>query len=319
MSGRRLLVIAAALGLAATLSLPPGAAGAPASPAHAGAHGRFPTTLALPDGFQPEGIAIGALPYAYLGSLSDGAIYRANLVTGRGETLSPGPGTQSVGLALDRRGRLFVAGGAASDARVVSVASGAVLASYQLAGEGSFVNDVALTPDAAWFTDSFQPVLYRLPLGRHGALPPAGAPVTVPLTGDFVQGEGFNANGISTTPDGTGLLVAQSNTGQLFRVDPASGVASRVDLGDEALPGADGLLRRGRLLYVVHSAQVAVVRLDRTGTSGTVLTRVTDPRFETPTTVAAFGGRLYLPDARFTTEPTPTTAYAVWAIPVPRP
>jgi len=33
-----------------------------------------------------------------------------------------------------------------------------------------------------------------------------------------------------------------------------------------------------------------------------------------PTTVAAFRDRLYLPNARFTTPPTPTTPYSVVAI-----
>ena len=59
----------------------------------------------LPVGFQPEGIAIGKGPYAYLGSLADGDIYRANLRTGKGRVISQGPGTPSVGLKLDRRGR----------------------------------------------------------------------------------------------------------------------------------------------------------------------------------------------------------------------
>jgi sugar lactone lactonase YvrE len=314
MNRRHFVPATAVLGLALALSAPATAAATPTTSSTV-----FPTTIALPDGFQPEGIAIGALPYAYVGSLTDGSIYRANLVTGRGKVISPGPGTQSVGLDLDRRGRLFVAGGGAGDARVISAATGRVLASYQLSATAqTFVNDVIVTPAAAWFTDSFNPVLYRVALGRHGALPDADRIETVPLAGDYQQGEGFSGNGISRTPDGTGLLLAQSDTGLLFRVDPATGVATTVDLGGETLPGPDGLLLRGRLLYVVGGGQVTVVRLSRTGTSGTIAAEATDPRFETPTTAASFGGRLYIPDARFTTEPTPDTAYQVVAIPIPR-
>jgi hypothetical protein len=44
---------------------------------------------------------------------------------------------------------------------------------------------------------------------------------------------------------------------------------------------------------------------------------VTDPRFDVPTTVATFANRLYLPNARFTTTPTPTTEYQVVANPKP--
>ncbi|WP_245662732.1 hypothetical protein [Nocardia vermiculata] len=129
----------------------------------------FPASVALPAGFRPEGIAIGSDPTAYLGSQTDGSIYRANLITGRGALLSRGPGTPAMGLAVDDRGRLFVAGGAAGDARVVDTRTGVVLASYQLGtSPDALVNDVILTPEGAWFTDSHTPVLYYLPFGGAG-------------------------------------------------------------------------------------------------------------------------------------------------------
>ena len=319
MSIHRIRFAVPSLLVAAALSVPAGATGAaaPNRGPGAGRGGAFPTTIALPDGFAPEGIAIGNRPLAWFGSLVDGSIYRANLATGRGRIVSEGPGTPSVGLKIDRRNRLFVAGGDAGDARVVHASSGEVLASYQLATGSSFVNDVVLTPDAAWFTDSFNPVLYKLPLGRHARLPDQGDLVTLPLTGDLVFQDGFNVNGIERTPDGTGLLVVQTNTGLLFRVDPVTGTTTTVDLGGALLPAGDGILLSGSRLYVVQNQlnQVAVVDLDRTGTSGTVGTPITDPRFDTPTTVAEFRGRLYLPNARFTTEPTPTTPYTAVAVP----
>jgi sugar lactone lactonase YvrE len=271
----------------------------------------FPTTIALPDGFQPEGIAIGPGPVAYLGSLADGSIYRADLTTGRGKIVSKGPGTPSVGLKTDARGRLFVSGGGAGDARVVDTRTGKILRSYQLASGAAFVNDVVLTPTAAWFTDSLNPVLYKLPL-RHGKLP-ARAEV-VPITGDLVYQQGFNVNGITRTPDGKGLLVVQSNTGGLFRVS-TSGVSRVVELA-EPLANGDGMLLRGRTLYVVRNQANAVVelRLNRSATSARQVQVVTDERFDVPTTVGAFAGRLYLPNARFNTEPGPTVPYQVVAI-----
>jgi sugar lactone lactonase YvrE len=269
----------------------------------------FPATIPLPDGFQPEGIAIGPGPVAYLGSLADGSIYRVDLVTGRGRVLSAGPGTPSVGMKTDARGRLFVAGGAAGNARVVDTRSGRVLASYQLASGAAFVNDVVLTPTAAWFTDSLNPVLYRLPLA--GGRLPARAEV-VPLTGDLVYQEGFNVNGISRTPDGRGLLVVQSNTGSLFRVE-RDGVTHRVAV-PITLTNGDGLLLRGRTLYVVQNRLNTVTALRLRGDSTTVVDRITDPRFDVPTTVGYLAGRLYLPNARFGTPPEPTTEYQVVAV-----
>lgn len=288
---------------------------APAAAAPQGtAADTFPDRIELPDGFLPEGIAINAWPYAWFGSRADGDIYQANLRTGRGQVISQGPGTPSVGLKADLRGRLFVAGGNAGDGRVVSARTGETLASYQFTTEPSFVNDVVLTRHAAWFTDSMRAELYRLPLGRHGALP--DQPETVPLSGDWQQTEGFNANGIAATPDGRALLVVQSSTGLLFRVDPATGEATEVDLGGTLLTNGDGLLVVGKTLYAVQNQlnQVAEIRLDRAGSAGTLVATHTSPDFDVPTTVAAFGPWLYLPNARFNTPPEPDTPYWVTRI-----
>jgi sugar lactone lactonase YvrE len=288
-----------------------------AVPAEAAPTGSWPTTITLPSGFQPEGIAIGGKPYAYFGSRLDGDIYRVDLRTGAGATVSQGPGTPSLGLKIDD-GRLFVAGGSGGDARVIDLRTGAVLRSYQLrpAADGPFINDVIVTGDAAWFTDSRSLTLFKLPFGRHGALPAQA--VAVPLTGDIELQDGINANGISTTPDGRGLIIVQSGTGFLFRVS-ASGVTSRVDVGDTVLTNGDGLWLRGRSLYVVQNRlnQIAEIRLNRSGTAGTLASVTTDPRFDVPTTIAEYRKRLYLPNARFTTPPTPETTYNAVAVPVP--
>jgi len=84
---RRVGVPLLATVLAATLVAPGAAA------THA-----FPATIALPNGFQPEGIAIGPGPVAYLGSLADGSIYRADLVTGK---QSPEPAGSHIVLEPD--------------------------------------------------------------------------------------------------------------------------------------------------------------------------------------------------------------------------
>lgn len=305
-------VLAALVGAVALVGV--GVAPAPASPAR-----DRPTTYALPDGFQPEGIATDRR-YAYLGSRADGSIYRIKLSSGRGARLADGPGTPSLGLKVDRRHRLFVAGGTGGDARVVDTRTGRLLASYQLASGTSFVNDVVLTRNAAYFTDSANPVLYRLPLGRKGKLPSAAQVQRIPLTGDLVYGPGNNANGIETTPDGRALLVVQSNTGGLFRVAPRSGRTTAVDLGGESLPNGDGLLREGRTLFAVQNRDntIAKLSLSRDGRVGRVERRLSDSRFDVPTTIARDGNRLLLPNARFTTPPTPTTTYDVVALRQPR-
>jgi sugar lactone lactonase YvrE len=298
MFGRRTL-LTAALTLPAAATLAPAVASADPNV--------LPTTLNLPNGFQPEGIAISGR-FAYFGSLADGRILRVNLIDGSSKVISPAVGTPSVGLKSDGR-RLFVSGGPTGDARVIDQRSGALLAHFQFASAPTFINDVILTDRAAWFTDSQKANLYGVPLhGGHDF-------VTLPLSGDFVLQPGFNANGIERTPDHRALLIVQSNTATVFRVDPRTGVARKVDLDEPATAG-DGLLVQGRTLFVVQNQlnRIAVFRLNAEGTTGRIVTHLTDPRLDIPTTIAPFADRLYLPNARFTTPPTPTTPYTANAI-----
>jgi sugar lactone lactonase YvrE len=310
MSGRIVARTLSAAALGALLIV----SGAPAALASAQAPpGQAEDVISLPDGFQPEGIAIGPRGTGYVGSLADGDIYVFDVRTGEEIRTLEGPGTPSVGLKIDSRGRLFIAGGPTGEARVVDASTGDLLQSYTLTSEPSFVNDVVLTHRAAWFTDSSQAQLYKLPFGPGGRLPEPDAVQTVPLSGDWVQQPGFNANGIAETPNHQALLVIQSSTGLLFRVDPETGVATVVDLGSLVLTNGDGLLVVGRTLYVVQnlSNTVAVIHLNSAGTSGELVDQLTDSDFQVPTTIAKYGRSLYLPNARFDTPPAPDTRYSV--------
>ena len=276
----------------------------------------FPDRIELPNGFQPEGIAIGPRATAYLGSLANGDIYAVNLRTGNGSVISKGPGSPSVGLKIDNRGHLFVAGGPSGTGRVIDVRTGNIIQTYQFTAAPTFVNDVVLTRTVAWFTDSQRAQLYGVPRGAGGAPGDPAEVITLPLTGDWVQRPGFNANGIAQTPNRRALLVVNSTTGSLFRVDPDTGEATKVDLGTTLLTNGDGLLVRGLTLYVVQNQlnQVAVIKLNAAGTSGQLVNTLTSDDFDFPTTVAAHGNSLYLPNARFTTPPTPDTPYWITRI-----
>src|SRR6476660_3043547 len=93
----------------------------------------FPDVISLPNGFQPEGIAIGRGTTFYVGSIPTGAVYRGDLRTGEGAVLVAGaPGRAAIGVAVDQRDRLFVAGGPTGKAFVYAP-DGSLLGSYQLA------------------------------------------------------------------------------------------------------------------------------------------------------------------------------------------
>jgi sugar lactone lactonase YvrE len=290
--------------LALTLALPASAAPPP------------PDRIPLPTGFQPEGIALGGRHF-WVGSLPTGALLRADARTGEGSVVVQGvEGRSAVGLSV-HRGKVFVAGGATGEAYVYSARTGEEIAAYTLTDAPTFVNDVVATDRAAWFTDSFNPVLYRVPLSPRGRPGGQGDVETVPLQGVRYR-EGFNVNGIEATPDGRRLIIVQSNTGLLFTVRP-TGRAHRIDLGGRRVPNGDGLLLDGTTLFVVQNFdnRIAVVELERGLGSGEVVRRIGHETFDIPTTVAEKDGFLYVVNARFTTPPTPTTRYWVTVLPKP--
>jgi sugar lactone lactonase YvrE len=284
---------------------------------------RYPSEIPMPDGSGPEYIAIGDGPFAYVSSLKTGAIFLVDLEHGTHEIFVPSVAPTAVGMGLDPHGRLYVCGGVDGSLSVIDTADRSILKRYQLGGEQSFTNELIVTPEAIWVTDSFAPVLYKLPFGERGDLPSEDDVVRLPLGGDLVYQQGetfaecFNSNGIARTPDRTAILIVQTNTGKLFRIDPATGHATLVDLGGEDVMWGDGLVLEDRTLYVVQNLanSVSVIELDAAGTAGKIVGRRTDPRFDTPTAMARFGDRFYLSNARFTTPDAETAEFRIITIP----
>ena len=176
-------------------------------------------TIALPDEFRPEGIAAGHKDAFYVGSIPQGSVYRGSFRTGEGEVLvPPHEGRNHTGLKVDtKHDLLFVSGGASKGIYVYDSETGEDVASFPLPDAG-FVNDVVLTRKAAYFTDSQVQQLYRVKIGKRGQV---HEPERIAITCDLVYETGFNANGIEWT--GRRLIVVQSNTGELFSVNPESG------------------------------------------------------------------------------------------------
>lgn len=191
-----------------------------------------------------------------------------------------------------------------------------MLQTYTLNRNKTFVNDAVLSGNNVYFTNSNRSVFYRLALGENGALPKKNSGVTEPpLTGAFTLAPdlmALNANGIAAAENGT-LIIVKSVTGQLFTVNPETGEAAEIDLGDANVTNGDGLLLDGTMLYVVQNRdnKIAVVELSADLTSGTITNTLTNPAFDVPTTLADVDGTLYAVNARFTTDPTPDTEYTV--------
>ena len=295
---RRLLRAAVGLVLAAVITAPTLA-------------GSLPNRLPLPNGFAPEGIAVGRHGMFYTGSLSGAGIWRGDLRTGKGALIVEGGGP-FVGMKVDGRNRLWVAGGPAGNGYVFNAATGRLKAMFAFASAPTFINDVVVTRRAAYFTDSSQPAIYRVAIGPRGGI---GAVTTIQLDADdigFVPGA-FNLNGIESAMGGRFLLSVNSTSGELYRVNPRNGNARTIDLGGASVSAGDGLLKVRRTLYVVRNELnlVAVVRLRPGLLAGRTVNELTARRLDFPTTAALFAGSLYLANARFSTPVTPDTQYWV--------
>jgi hypothetical protein len=302
----RRLSVSVALTLALALAVSAGAAAA-----------NFPARIDLPDGWQPEGITAGTGTTVYVGSLADGSIWAGDVRTGLGSVLVEGsPGQVAVGLDYESGfDRLWVAGGPTGEVRVYHAGSGEHLETYTFPGP-RFLNDLVVSGGAVYVTDSAAPELGVIPLGAAGSLPAPSAATTLPLSGEFTFiPNDFNANGIVATRGW--LVVVMSAAGELLRVDPATGEALVMDLGGATAASGDGLELRGSRLYVVRNFlnEVAVFRLGSGLMSARLEGTLTSAGLDIPTTAAFSAGRLWAVNARFTTPPTPDTAYWITRLP----
>jgi len=266
----------------------------------------FPETIPVPAGSNPEGIATGKGTTFYVGSRANGSVYSGSLRTGEGSILVPAQaGRQAYGLKA-RGGRLYVAGGPTGSVYVYDARTGANVDTDQLfvAPQTGFINDVTVTREAAYYTDSLNAVIYVYDRAT-------GATSTLTLGGDYTHVVGqFNANGIAATPNGKRLIIVQSITGNLYTVNPKTGAADLIEA--PPMTNGDGILLRGKRLYVVRNRlnQVAVLRVRNHFTRATQTATLTDEDFDIPTTIARHGKRLYVINARFGQE-SPTTTYDV--------
>jgi Cu-Zn family superoxide dismutase len=282
----------------------------------------------------PAGVAYQATTGDfYVGSATDGTIARGNVERGAAAVFLPGsPGRVALGLAVDDRGRLFVAGGQTGAVAVYDTATGARLAELSDGlAPNTYLNGVAVAPNGdVYVTDSFNPILWRWPAAAipNGNATPAATPIASGALERFLDlssppfafGPGYNAAGIVATPDGRFLLVVQSNTGYLYRVDIVSRTTTRIDLGNEALIGGGGLALDGHRLFAVAGGAIAVVELDGDFATGRVIDRFTDPTFSSPTSIARHDGCLLVVNSQFASlQGQPSLPFTVSSVAIPAP
>ena len=263
--------------------------------------------IVLPGAISAEGIAAGQGSTFYAGDLFAGDIFRGDVRRGTADLFIDAPaGRQATGMIVDPAHRLLiVTGGLTGQAYVYDLDTGDTLATYQFGAAGaSLINDVTLTKDGAWFTDTFRPQLYFVPISPAGALGPSE---TLTLTGPAADVSGqFNLNGIRATPNGKTLIVAHTANGALYTVDPENGASQAI--AGVSVPNVDGILFEAGHLWAVQNFnnQISQVRLSPNLASGVVEQIITSELFQIPSTAARFGNRLAVVNAKFDTGFPPT-------------
>lgn len=278
----------------------------------------WPDLILIPAGMQPEGIEIGNDTDFFVGANSwtgdlthAGAIYKGNFLTGEGQIIVPPTGKPLAGLSYDARtDYLYVATGYApggfagpfleQGVAVYAATSGRFLHEL-IFGDGIVTNDVLVTENAVYCTDSISTTLYKIALEDNGRIF-STVPEKIEMTG-FEMVDGFNANGLVGDFDGKELVIINISSGVLYLVDTETGVASAVDVqGEEQLfPNGDGLYMDGRTLYIMQNfaQKIAVVQLSEDLTQGTFVKNLVSDDFSIPTTITGYGDCVYAINTRY--------------------
>ncbi|MCK9792999.1 SMP-30/gluconolactonase/LRE family protein [Isoptericola sp. 4D.3] len=252
----------------------------------------------------------------YVSEVTGGEIHRGDVRDGQTEEWLPAGAdgrTTARGITVDRASNVYVAGGPNGlegdrpDLWVYSP-DGELLAALRVPADEAFLNDVAIGPDgAAYFTDSNDPRVYRVAQGDDGW----EAEVWADASGTIERRDGFNLGGIVLSADRSAFVVAQGNTGDLWRFG-LDGTVDAIDTGDADLVNADGLVLRGSRLTVVRNFDhaLATLRLSADGSQARfVREQATDPS-KVFTTATELRGRVLFVESEFGSGPA-TPPYQV--------
>lgn len=285
-------------------------------------------TIAAPSGIDyPEGVTVDSEGWIYVSSAVDGAVARMKSDGGSAQIIAPAgkllPAGNDIfpamlGKKIDELGRLWIMGGLTGKIFVIDKATGDLLETRTVSGERKALNDAVIMPDAAYVTDTVQPILWKI--ARNGD--EIGEPEAwIDFTGTALEyGPGRNLNGIAADEAGKYLIVIQMDKGLLFRIDIASRQVTPVDIGDETVTNGDGLVIAGQTMYLVRQAETEIVtlRFAPDFSSAEVVSRFSDPALTWPATAAILGDELLVMDSQFNRKASadPVRPFSVVAIPL---
>ena len=277
------------------------------------------------EGIFPEGLVFDEKTNSlFTTSMQQGTIFRTTLDQSAFEILSPAGAngcTSVLGVHMDfDNRRLFAAAGITGMAFVFDADTGQPLGKYSNgiapevrgtmgpnATSPTLINDVAIIKGDAYFTDSYYPALFKLPKesvqnrGETGKLEP-----WLPFEGTVLTyskgaglASGLNLNGIVSTPDDRYLLVVQTNTGKLFRLDVLN--KEVIEVQGEGNQGGDGMLLWDDNLLIIDMTQpkpLTRLRLKSDYSAYTLVDHYELPGNVSPTNAQIIGDRLLVTESQ---------------------
>ena len=161
-----------------------------------------------------------------------------------------------------------------------------------------FANDITVDKSGTiYVTNSATPVIHKVSQDGMGS---------VFVSSDLWNKEGFNLNGIVCNQEKNYLIVAQSNTGELYKVDIKTKKITKVIT--EPILGADGMVLHKNELIVISNSSKKIIKLTSTDNwataknEGEVISEMTFP-----TTGTRVNGKYYILNAKLNEIFTPNT------------
>ena len=161
-----------------------------------------------------------------------------------------------------------------------------------------FANDIAVDKSGTiYVTNSATPVIHKVSQDGMGS---------VFVSSDLWNKEGFILNGIVCNQEKNYLIVAQSNTGELYKVDIKTKKITKVIT--EPILGADGMVLHKNELIVISNSSKKIIKLTSTDNwataknEGEVISEMTFP-----TTGTRVNGKYYILNAKLNEIFTPNT------------
>jgi len=267
----------------------------------------------------PQGLAVqpGTTTF-FVSSFTTGAVFRGTIGHQARLFLSAGANGRrsATGVEFDPSGRLLVLTGRSLELEVFSPRTGRLQGTFAAAPiTGSHIlNGLALTNDGnVYITDFGTPAIYRVTARelKHGS-----GPITRWLSPSArivpVSGGGFN--GIAATADGRYLIVGETASGALWRINIAKRTITSIKVRGGSLLGSDGVLLLGHTLYVAtHQNAVYELVLGQTYASARVVRKLTNPTLDFPTSMTVYRNRLLVANAL---KPAGATEYQVTSFPL---